>query len=355
MDTAEKTGMENESAGQGEKREKESRMLWLDALKGIAMIMVIIGHGPVVSEHVNQWINAFHMPLFFCIAGYTFKKKENVRQFAANKFARLMKPYFFTVGMLMISALLLQFRIVGMDWQKFGGGQIAFRWIWAGIYGSCWPYEKPFVIYDIGAIWFLCALFCGEIVFQHLLHVKEESIPFFVVLLAYLGIETRVYFWFPWGLQSGLTALVFLYAGYLAREHKWLATKIPLCAHVIMGFCILTGLLEKSMAICGNNTYTHGWFTMAVAVFLSYYTGRAAQFLVRYALFLARWFAFYGKNSLVILCFHLVELDFVPWTSFVRVFADERMNHMAVLGCKMGFAAVVVVVKNRTWLRKIFG
>ena len=46
----------------------ENRIEWIDALKGFAIILVIIGHTTisVTNKETFVWIYSFHMPLFFC-------------------------------------------------------------------------------------------------------------------------------------------------------------------------------------------------------------------------------------------------------------------------------------------------
>ncbi len=330
--------------------EDKTRLLWLDVLKGIAIVLVIIGHGPVISDHLYGFIWSFHMPLFFCIAGYTFKKYENKKQFLKNKFRRLMKPYFFTAGMLMICAVLRYIVSDGFNLKETG--RIIFRWGWAGIYGSCWSYETPFPIYDIGAIWFLCALFCSVVIFNEILCLKEYLIPVTVLILAYIGIETRVHIWLPGGVQSGLTMLVFLYAGYLARENKWLEVKPHFMIHYIMISIGVICIWKQSMAIVGNNSYTFGWLTIAGAACISFYVAVLVRMLFRRENLIAKIFAFWGRNSLIIMCFHLIELDFMPWTKYFSFFADERANAVLIVGMKLLFASFMVFIVKKTALLK---
>ena len=59
----------------------EGRIVWLDRLKGFAILCVMLGHtiertllGLQVNNYflnfINSFIYSFHMPLFFTAAGY---------------------------------------------------------------------------------------------------------------------------------------------------------------------------------------------------------------------------------------------------------------------------------------------
>lgn len=47
-------------------RAEQSRADWIDVLKGIGIILVVIGHVNT-NGFLVQWLYTFHMPLFFCI------------------------------------------------------------------------------------------------------------------------------------------------------------------------------------------------------------------------------------------------------------------------------------------------
>lgn len=51
----------------------KKRMYEIDIARGIAIVLVIIGHSLSDTHNViNQWILSFHMPLFFVISGICF-------------------------------------------------------------------------------------------------------------------------------------------------------------------------------------------------------------------------------------------------------------------------------------------
>ena len=65
----------------------KERVQWIDALKGFAIISVVLGHAILaylysgeIPENpkmllavVRNFLYAFHMPLFFMISGYVFE------------------------------------------------------------------------------------------------------------------------------------------------------------------------------------------------------------------------------------------------------------------------------------------
>lgn len=89
------------------------RIKWLDSVKGLAILLVVIGHtlrgytsagmykdiGGIL-EYIDFTIYSFHMPLFFIISGYLyykFTRLTNYKDYLAlikNKFCSLMIPYF---------------------------------------------------------------------------------------------------------------------------------------------------------------------------------------------------------------------------------------------------------------------
>lgn len=110
-------------------RQKVARQADIDAVRGIAIVLVVIGH--VVSRDVpqgNDWyfvlkalIYRFHMPLFMTLAGISFALAlprfaswREVARYSRQKLARLAVPYL-AFGLLILFGKLLAARFVHVD------------------------------------------------------------------------------------------------------------------------------------------------------------------------------------------------------------------------------------------------
>lgn len=66
---------------------------WVDILKGILIIFVVIGHGYYYS--INSVIFWFHMPVFYFISGYLLKipNKIDISNLCKKQCKTLLIPY----------------------------------------------------------------------------------------------------------------------------------------------------------------------------------------------------------------------------------------------------------------------
>ena len=73
---------------------KMDRDSTLDVLKGIGIILVVIGHSNC-PKLLDDYIFSFHMPLFFIASGYFFNKKclENKKQYFFKKVQGVYLPF----------------------------------------------------------------------------------------------------------------------------------------------------------------------------------------------------------------------------------------------------------------------
>lgn len=85
----------------------QNRIYWIDYAKGIGIFLVVIGHvcrgltlsaiiDPSVAKLIDQWIYAFHMPIFFFLSGLLIQPSvsKTLKNFVINKLNTLAYPYF---------------------------------------------------------------------------------------------------------------------------------------------------------------------------------------------------------------------------------------------------------------------
>lgn len=115
----------------------------IDALRGIAIFLVILGHGIIlypIDLHQNEaclflfnWISSVHMELFFVISGFCFSYQGDYKAYLWKKGKRLLLPYFvFNLTDMILrshfSALVNRPRGIGESLRKmiFNGGEYWF-------------------------------------------------------------------------------------------------------------------------------------------------------------------------------------------------------------------------------------
>lgn len=95
------------------------RLDYLDIVKGIGILLVIIGHcqlGRIACIH--SIIYSFHMPLFFFLSGVCFSNKYTFLALAKKRFRQMVLPtfWFSLISILVVDGLELQ--VEWWDWSN---------------------------------------------------------------------------------------------------------------------------------------------------------------------------------------------------------------------------------------------
>lgn len=76
----------------------EKRIEWIDAARGIGILLVILGHSyMVLGSEANRLILSFHMPLFFFLSGFCTKNSivdKPWKEYIIGKIQTLLVPQF---------------------------------------------------------------------------------------------------------------------------------------------------------------------------------------------------------------------------------------------------------------------
>lgn len=180
-----------------------SKIPWVNALKSIGIIAVIIGH---TRSPLSPFVFTWHLPLFFFIAGFFIKFESKFSVFLISSFKRLMLPYFIftTVG----------FFVEVFKRNTLGRPQID---LVKSILGIFYYMDMEALLYQYGfVLWFLPALFWARI----LLYVaKTYSRNNFLALFVILSCSAFGFFYsLPFCLDKGLFVAPLLFCGFLFFE-----------------------------------------------------------------------------------------------------------------------------------------
>ena len=80
----------------------KQRVEYLDYVRGMAILLVVLGHMYNVEDPIRILIYSFHMPLFFIISGFFAKNDIGLLELIKKKFKVLMIPYFAFGGVIML-------------------------------------------------------------------------------------------------------------------------------------------------------------------------------------------------------------------------------------------------------------
>lgn len=107
-----------------EQSESGKRNTALDMVRGIAILLIVIGHGNFVSGVPAVWLSTFHLPVFFLLSGWIaaekISKQQSIGEVVRHKATSVLVPYvWFSAGSLMLD--LIQVARGSFTWDIFLG------------------------------------------------------------------------------------------------------------------------------------------------------------------------------------------------------------------------------------------
>ena len=301
-----------------------------DILKGFGIIFMIVAHTYGPNNLIWDFISAFHMPLFFIVAGYFYKHKSITEQLKKN-YNQLIVPYI-TICIIVIA--LTQIR------QPHS--------IKTDI--SC-------SLYGMGPGWFLLAMFWARIEFYYI----QKTIPnhYFIAsliistcicLIAYNnGISSFLY------LFISPACLVFMAVGYYVREHQLL----PYLKKPPFLFICLSISLWFITSIWGKVLLHQCYFKLSIIDFAGSIAGTFLFFtlsniIAQHDFYLKNILSAAGRYSLVILFFHSIDYC-VPVWHLIIPYLPSSLLIPTILVIRFLFVTMCVVITlHIKWLRLFF-
>lgn len=272
-----------------------TRMRWVDSLKGIGILLVVLGHTTFPLKNYIFWI---HMPLFFALTGVTFNPTKSLKTFFYSRLNSLIFP-FLTFGFLLLSLssvadLSVLFREV-IKFLVYGGAKSS------GV---------------VGAFWFLPTLFLAELIFYYIVNNIRKHRTLVIIFvctlfpLSYFG----AYKILPYNITMIPYILLYMWSGYFFKN--WFNPQKEKEVFLILGslICLLIGYfvrfkLDLKYAIVSN--WSIG-FILPTVVLLTIFT-YSKRMLGNIN---SKTIVYLGQNSLVVLLVH----------NYYRIFLEDYVT-----------------------------
>lgn len=352
-----------------------SRNIVLSVVKGIAIILMVVGHAEA-PDFLTRWIYTFHMPVFFIAAGYFFSRRylDDPWSFCAKRFRGLYIPFLkWSLVFLLLHNLWFHLGVLNEQFGNWTGGvthpytfhQAAQRLIL--IVTSMSGYDE----FIAGAFWFFRGLLVASILFLVLYRIVDSHTKLgagaavTLICLAALAFNAFRLFnglkipFIPNGGLREVWGLFFFGVGELYRRFEprvketWWLTAIyaaALCAATHLHCCGMnnTGKLVDLLTLPVTGTIG---FLMLI-----YISRRIAQSGGA----IARILAYVGDNTLYVFIFHIlafkaVSLMKVLWYGLDPGYIGGHMvihyrNHEDLFWILYSLAGVVLpLIGLRLW------
>lgn len=341
----------------------KNRISSLDMAKGIGIILVVIGHSTFLEENVLTWISSFHMPLFFILSGILIRKKNEesikIPELVKRKAKSILLPYLtFSIIYLLIDAVYLilkQDNLTIVDLQRSG--------------------IEAVTLYGMSVLWFLPALFFGEIAFLFTRkHSNKRNTILITVAIAvitsvgaplfkehYPMFQSMPILWIGYFFTSilrGCFGYLFISAGYFAAEYLNSKEKVSRKELFLSVMCLL---LSVATGLSNQRVDLHTLvINQPIFYFLAALSGSAFVILICNNIKYSKELSYLGKNSLIIMATHLdcqVMIVAINLSYFVNQYVTRAKQYVFFICLTLfvlGIELAIIYVIN-TYLPFILG
>lgn len=307
------------------------------------MIAVVLGHAGVFP--LIRVTFTFHLPVFLIISGYFFNPEISLVDMIKKKLKSLIIPYFTACSLIIVSFLIVTVLSGNADFRTICSGLI--RWFLASLCGVGNNCNYPIFLFGIGAIWFLWAIFWGEIILRALFYLPAVLRIISVFVLVFIAKFTADYSVFlPLSIQPGCMIILYIYIGYLWRKYKdklktlHLAIKI---SAVVLALLIWAEFIYNFQSFwlvdcdCGR-----GIWDIFGSVCASFMVIGISFLADKYLHRFSKIIRFLGKYSMVALMAHTIEMDTFPWSNLNALLPEVVKT--------TGFDLVITIILRLIWI-----
>lgn len=329
------------------------RILWIDLTRAVGMLLIIWGHSLMnPNDWLGSMIFAVNVPIFFVLSGYLYHSQTLKKQIY-KLFYNLIIPYI-SISLLMwlVSVILYLFKLR----ETMIGLKTMLKMTFFAIGTPINLIDSKIYMPAIGAIRFLVALFWASIIFNLIMkNVLKLKYGFWVgggifLILLFFGFGLTKGGVLPWSLNAALIGTFFLWFGNLMRRVNIFElgkAKLSFISAICSIIWIISGFYNRfwlNIAYADNKV-----IAVVAACCASVVLMLTCHFIEKICsekeTNTLRIIATYGKDSLVVLCVHIIDLNVLMSANYI-----QKM----LIGATPNFLITMVVVICHVLITLIF-
>ncbi len=324
------------------------RFSWIDVLRALAIIFVVIGHTFTTSA-IQNYIWSFQVPLFFFISGMLFKdKEEGFVNYLIKKFRSTMVPYyFFGIICILIFAVVGDFAAEALSKSDINTD------IPANLLGLLYGSAKTGNLEFNYPLWFLPCMFCVSLIYYGINKLTKKDTK--KILLAslimaiagyILNYHTSIY-GLPLGLDTAVTMTVFYSLGQAYRNEGMKYFNKPYwLVFIVIGWLVST--------LNGRVAYSIDQYNNIILFYIASISGIIGYTCLAKLIDHNRVLEFIGQNTMAILVMH--KLPIVFFQTVVPVVKTYMAANNLIVGLSVDaftiaacLTAAVIIKKLMPW------
>jgi fucose 4-O-acetylase-like acetyltransferase len=311
----------------------------IDVVKGIGIILVILGHTFELPEIIHDMIYSFHMPLFFVVSGFLYNEEKystyTLKATVLKSAKDYLIPYYVFAFINLFLVIVWSFVILHSP--------ISLTQIGHYVIGIILCLSDMLHMPNCTPIWFLMSLFFTRILFG--LFIK--NLPKHSIWIALISIGIGLFFSFlfvdrvPLKLDTIFMAMFFMYVGYWFRKLNLL--HYPLIISIIGIFGVLLGSFNK--VGMNENEYGNVFIFLFSSISVSYSLMLVCKKTI---ISKVKILSLLGKHSLIIVGFNYFLRDFaVEIYYLVPIVKNIRITWFPSFMVTLVFAIITVWLWDR--------
>jgi len=323
-------------------KNNKKRIGYVDIAKGIAIILMIVGHVCSYGSWKRNIIYSFHMPLFIIISGMFFKENESFKKVLIKILKTIIIPYVLAI----IIRYILQLTILNKPVDII---EIIKQIIFA------YSNKKSFFtkVKTVDVLWFLPFLAMCKILYYLINKFSkgdETLISIISLFCTILGIyldEKKIYL--PWSFDVSLTCMIFFHLGYVLKKYNLLEKILKNYKMIISIILIYFIGLKLGYIELATRSYPNGLISFVTAIAGTIICLKISNLIENFTTYLSNILQWFGKNSMIILGVHYIERMIIPYKNFGITDKGEMViaKLMIITICTFLLYNIKILLKKR--------